>query len=150
MSLCTTTHAKRFTLAPASPSERRVMHLLNWLRLRGFTERRAAAQGALKQVCLMSYFTPHFNPLMKLISVINNRHRSCPTDHYAFPTDISEGSGTNGSLSRPGGRLACMPCIIYSDRLGVIFIRNVGTMTRPQSSKVIKCSFCLVSTCPCS
>lgn len=36
-----------------------------------FSERKVTAQGERKQVCLMSYFTPHFSPLMKLISMIN-------------------------------------------------------------------------------
>lgn len=47
-----------------------------------FIERRVTAQGELKQVCLMSYFTLHFSPLMKLIRVINNQHQSLLTDHY--------------------------------------------------------------------
>ena len=33
---------------------------------------RVTAQGELKQVRLMSYFTPHFSPLMKLISIFGN------------------------------------------------------------------------------
>lgn len=36
-----------------------------------FSERRVTAQGELKQVHLMSYFTPHFSPLMNFISMIN-------------------------------------------------------------------------------
>lgn len=67
---CATVYANHSTLSPAS-LEAACDANTQLPQTAEFSERRVTAQGELKQVHLMSYFTPHFSPLMNFISMIN-------------------------------------------------------------------------------